>query len=210
MDDKWGGHKPAAMRLAPAESGAGDGPLPARCWHGGGSDGSAGAGPLHSQFALSPPVRCRLRRGWPQLQCYLGNVGPASGRRYPCWANVWPTIIAVWDRVHHNPHHPRTACKLARVLNTLVMHSHWATYHSATLSFFVWRKHEDMFPCTGSRVNTNYERIASWGGRTGDPRILETPFATHCFSQRLNHSPWPIRQNGLAPAIYISWPRIYR
>ena len=67
MDDKWGGHKPAAMRLAPAESGAGAGPLPARCWHGGGSDGSAGAGPLHSQFALSPPVRCRLRRGWPQL-----------------------------------------------------------------------------------------------------------------------------------------------
>ena len=65
MDDKWGGHKPAAIRLAPAESGAG--PLPARCWHDGGSDGSAGAGPLHSQFALSPPVRCRLRRGWPQL-----------------------------------------------------------------------------------------------------------------------------------------------
>ena len=67
MDDKCDGHKPAAIRLAPAESGAGGGPLPVRCWHGGGSDGSAGAGPLHSQFALSPPVRCRLRRGWPQL-----------------------------------------------------------------------------------------------------------------------------------------------
>ena len=67
MDNKWDGNRPAAIRLAPAESGAGAGPLPVRCWHDGGSDGSAGAGPLLSQFALSPPVRCRLRRGWPQL-----------------------------------------------------------------------------------------------------------------------------------------------
>ena len=40
------------------------------------------------------------------------------------------------------------------------------------------------------RVNTNYELIASWGGwqrRTGDPRILETPLAAHCCSQRPNH-----------------------
>ena len=58
MDNKWDGHKPAAIRLAPAESGAGAGPLTARCWHGGGSNGSAGAGPLHRQFALSPePAR---------------------------------------------------------------------------------------------------------------------------------------------------------
>ena len=45
--------------------------------------------------------------------------------------------------------------------------------------------------CTGSRVNTNYERIASWGGWqcwTGDPRILETPLVAHCFSQCLSHS----------------------
>ena len=26
--------------------------------------------------------------------------------------------------------------------------------------YFVWKKHENMSPCTGSRVNTNYERIA--------------------------------------------------
>ena len=49
-----------------------------------------------------------------------------------------------------------------------------------------------MPPCTGSRVNTNYEWIASWGGchcwLPGDPRILETPLATHCCSQRLDNS----------------------
>ena len=43
----------------------------------------------------------------------------------------------------------------------------------------------------GNRENTNYEQIASWGGCqywTGNPRILETPLAAHCCSQRLNHS----------------------
>ena len=94
MDDKWGGHKPAAMRLAPAESGAGAGPLPARCWHGGGSDGSAGAGPLHSQFALSPPVRCRLRRGWPQL--------PEPAR--------WWAASAMLSGTAMNPHLQRRRC----------------------------------------------------------------------------------------------------
>ena len=45
---------------------------------------------------------------------------------------------------------------------------------------FVWRKHENMSPCTGSRVKTNYERIALWGWCqcwTGDPKILEIPLA---------------------------------
>ena len=39
----------------------------------------------------------------------------------------------------------------------------WAAY-TWNWSFdiiFVWRKHEKMSPCTGSRVNSNYERIAS-------------------------------------------------
>ena len=48
-----------------------------------------------------------------------------------------------------------------------------------------------MSPCTGSKANTNDERIASWGGCqcwTGDHGIFETPFATHCCSQRLNQS----------------------
>ena len=59
------------------------------------------------------------------------------------------------------------------------------------LFFFAWRTHENMSPCTGSRVNTNYERIASWGGCqcwTGNPRISETPIAPHCWKQCLNHS----------------------
>ena len=63
--------------------------------------------------------------------------------------------------------------------------------HDSTTNLFVQRKHENMYPCTGSRLNTNYERIASWGGCqywTVVPRILETPLATHCCSQRLNHS----------------------
>ena len=46
--------------------------------------------------------------------------------------------------------------------------------HTRTV-YFVWRKHENISPCTGSRVNTNDECIASWGGCqcwTRDPRIL--------------------------------------
>ena len=90
MDNKWDGNKPAAIRLAPAESGAGAGPLPARCWHDGGSDGSAGAGPLQSQFALSPPVRCRLRRGWPQLPepaRWWAASAMLSGQPHDCLLN---------------------------------------------------------------------------------------------------------------------------
>ena len=54
---------------------------------------------------------------------------------------------------------------------------------------FVWRKREDISLCTDSKVNTNYERIASWSGYqcwTRDPRILMTPLASHCCSQCLN------------------------
>ena len=57
--------------------------------------------------------------------------------------------------------------------------------------YFVRRKHENMSPCTDSRANTNYKRVAAWGGCqcwTGNPRIFETPLAPHCCSQRLNHS----------------------
>ena len=64
--------------------------------------------------------------------------------------------------------------------------------------YFAWRKHENISLCTGSRVNTNYGRIASWGGCqcwTGDPRILETPLALNCCSQHLD----PSVKNRLAP-----------
>ena len=33
--------------------------------------------------------------------------------------------------------------------------------HWSTISSFVWKSHENMSPCTGSRVNSNYEQIAS-------------------------------------------------
>ena len=69
--------------------------------------------------------------------------------------------------------------------------------------YFVWRRHDNMPPFTGSMVNTNYEWIASWGGcqwRTRDPRILQTPLASHCCSQRPNHSAMTHpSKNGLAP-----------
>ena len=42
-----------------------------------------------------------------------------------------------------------------------------------------WYGTPHMSPCTGSRVNANYERIASWDGcqfRTSDPRISKTLF----------------------------------
>ena len=89
MDNKWDGNRPAAIRLAPAESGAGGGPLPARCWHDGGSDGSAGAGPLHIQFALSPPVRCRLRRRvWIGLDLFNDDTRPSGHISRPAQVNV--------------------------------------------------------------------------------------------------------------------------
>ena len=56
---------------------------------------------------------------------------------------------------------------------------------------FVWRKHENMSPCTGSRVNTNYERITSWSGCqcwTGNPRILETFFPNYTKKKMLENN----------------------
>ena len=67
----------------------------------------------------------------------------------------------------------------------------WKFHKTFQVLFCMKEIYEKMSPCTGSRVNTNYERIASWGGCqcwTGDPRILETPLAPNCCSQCLNHS----------------------
>ena len=41
--------------------------------------------------------------------------------------------------------------------------------------FFVWRRHDNMPPCTGSQLNTTYTWIAPWmpvANRTGHPIIL--------------------------------------
>ena len=57
---------------------------------------------------------------------------------------------------------------------------HWAAYTPGTAHIdiiFVWRRHGNMYPRTGSRVNANYEQIASWAGcqvHTGSSRISET------------------------------------
>ena len=48
---------------------------------------------------------------------------------------------------------------------------------------FVWRRHEDVPPCTGSRVNTTYERIELL-----TPESQGHWCATHCWIQRANHS----------------------
>ena len=76
MDDKWGGHKPAAMRLAPAESGAGDAgtaaavtaqPEPARCIT------SLHFRRLSAAGCAAGGRNCRSRPAdGPLLQCYLG------------------------------------------------------------------------------------------------------------------------------------------
>ena len=56
---------------------------------------------------------------------------------------------------------------------------------------FAWRRHENVSPCTGSKVNASYERIASWDGAwfpTQDLWISDTRFPAHSRGQRANHS----------------------
>ena len=68
---------------------------------------------------------------------------------------------------------------------------------------FEWRGLDIMTPCTGIRVNNNYERIAS--KESSEPRtptcLRDTPRA-HCCSQRPNYSfitsEWVIKFNGLS------------
>ena len=91
--------------------------------------------------------------------CFEGWFSPSqwqSNHYFHMWPNeiftlfMAPTTLRLADQADENP----------------------IWYH------FVWRKHENVIPCTGIRVNTNYERIASWGGCqcwTGDIRTLETP-----------------------------------
>ena len=67
-------------------------------------------------------------------------------------------------------------------------------HESVYAYYFVWRKHENVSPCTGSRVNTNYERFASWDGCQRHPS--PPTFVASVLTSR----PWPVRQkNGLAP-----------
>ena len=43
-----------------------------------------------------------------------------------------------------------------------------------TETIFVWSKHKNMSPCTGSRVITSFERIASCAGNQSQTRASET------------------------------------
>ena len=52
------------------------------------------------------------------------------------------------------------------------------------------RWYDNMYPFSGSRVNTNLEILAVRDGnqfRTGKPRISETHFAIHCGCQHVQH-----------------------
>ena len=57
--------------------------------------------------------------------------------------------------------------------------------------YFVWMIHENMSPCTGSRVNSYYEWIDSWFRAqfclNMSLRISETPSTAHCCIQCPNH-----------------------
>ena len=62
-----------------------------------------------------------------------------------------------------------------------------------------------MSPCTGSRANTNYEQIASWGGYqclTGDPRIYPSPPTV--VASILTTRPWPLRQKRIGTSWAVS------
>ena len=72
---------------------------------------------------------------------------------------------------------------------------HSKAYSSSDMSYFVWRKHENMSPCTGSRVNANYEQIASWGGYQCWTTVVASVLTTR---------PWPIRQRRISTSWAVS------
>ena len=73
--------------------------------------------------------------------------------------------------------------------------------HLKKICHFVWKRHDKMSPCTDSKVNANFEWVASWSGcqwRTGTPKS-KTPLVAHFCSQRPSHSGMA-HPNGLARA----------
>ena len=79
--------------------------------------------------------------------------------------------------------------------------------------YFLWKIHENMSPCIGSRVNAKYEWIASWVG--DQPRNLDlrgTYSPSIAMSNVPTPQPWPIRQKtGLVPydEVWNFTPHIY-
>ena len=65
------------------------------------------------------------------------------------------------------------------------------TWHWRTDMIIAWVRHENASPCTGNRVNANYERIVLWAGyqlRTWARGFHKHLFATYCSIQFANHS----------------------
>ena len=81
-------------------------------------------------------------------------------------------------------------------LHKLILYTHTHIYIYISyiyIYYFECRRRGNMSPCTGSRVNSNYERIASRVGaqfRTRASKYQKTHSA-HCYVQRPNHSVMP-------------------
>ena len=70
---------------------------------------------------------------------------------------------------------------------------HFIPHFLTDVNIFVWRKHENISPCTDSRVNTSYERIASCAGCQFRTRASESQVnsTTRNYAERPNHSSMP-------------------
>ena len=63
--------------------------------------------------------------------------------------------------------------------------------HYIHILFFVWRRHDNISPYTGSSLNANHKQTTSWAGcqlLTGTPESQKHWFATHCCVQHATHS----------------------
>ena len=73
--------------------------------------------------------------------------------------------------------------------------------------YFLWRRHENMSPCTGSRVITSYERITCVLEPSFD-RGLQSFKATPppaIMPRVLTTRPWPVRQKCTGTISHTRW-----
>ena len=87
---------------------------------------------------------------------------------------------------------------------------HWAasTWHWLIYILFMWRKHENMLPCTGS-INASYKWIAScaeWLLRTRASESQAT-LSPAIISIVLITRPWPIHQKRIGTSHIVSYIR---
>ena len=72
---------------------------------------------------------------------------------------------------------------------------------------FVWKKHENMFPCTGSRVITSYEWIASCAGTRFRSQASGPQCNSAIMSSVLTTRPWLVRQKRTGTSCMVSHTR---